>query len=449
MMKVRKGRLFLIFTFCILTVFATYKLHRRHIRHLLREEIAPHKTSLTSPFSHAYAYFSLQDSLRPLFTRLASFFPEAAGKAGYRISNEYDVSRVNEPFSLEAFKADDWRIATIDKELAPFEGQVFTKRDFEAFLAPLALEEDWERKFLLGYFYIKGGELYVKDFTRQHPWFKEVCLALVRLTKHAPSLPDMAFVVSMHDSLEHDSLPFDPKVMKGAKVPIFVFSKTKQSSFICLPDHEMLAGYKALETLVTDPKRQSPWQEKESKAFWRGATTSGDYSKPDWERFARSKLINASILSGDSVIDAKFSFLTDQAKLNKYFCDYCQDKGALSSFVKVEDHLQYKYLIDIDGNASTYSRFYWILRSDTMPLKVDSKFTQWYYPGLTPGVHYLGVEGDLSNLHHQVLWAQLHDDSAYQIAQQGALFAKQYLSDDGVYTYLYHLLLSYSDLYRD
>ncbi|PCI78270.1 hypothetical protein COB21_01175 [Candidatus Aerophobetes bacterium] len=450
MMRIGKRGLFLILIAVFVSLFATHKIRRAYWRATLKKEIEPHQATPYSSFCSLKKYYQLKSNLVPLPKQIKTLFlPKKVEEGCHRISNIYAIEKIKKPFTLESFDHQDWRAQAIEKELE------FFKRDkklnvnvIDTFIKNIAHDPSWKDFYLLGHFQIKDGVLKVKDFTRQQYRFREICFALMRLLENV-DLPDMEFLVSMHDSLEHADLNLSASSVSSIDVPIFVCSKkTNTKSLLIFPDHEMLAGYEELEALLEEDGTSVAWNEKVDKAFWRGATTSGDYSLDSWQTFPRTRLIDESIQDKGINIDAKFSFMTDVAKNNLAFYNFCEKHHVTTSLVSVPDHLMYKYLVDIDGNASTYSRYYWILRSNCLPVKVAGDFMQWYYPGLSAWKHYLPVKSDLSDLKSQILWAENHDAEAKAMADNSAVFAKRYLSDDAVYSYLYHLLISYRALFE-
>jgi Glycosyl transferase family 90 len=112
------------------------------------------------------------------------------------------------------------------------------------------------------------------------------------------------------------------------------------------------------------------------------------------------------------------------------------------------DSLRFKYLIDVDGNTCSFSRFYWILLSNSVPFKVESDNIQWYYGALTPFVHYIPVARDLSDLVERIDWARNHEEIVKGIAYNSCRFAKMHLFEPEVYKYLYLLLTKYAKLQR-
>lgn len=65
-----------------------------------------------------------------------------------------------------------------------------------------------------------------------------------------------------------------------------------------------------------------------------------------------------------------------------------------SSFEKtsIEEMLNYKYLVDIDGMVNAFSGLYWKLLSNSVVVKVKSHWEQWYYNELKEYEHYIPLE---------------------------------------------------------
>ena len=64
--------------------------------------------------------------------------------------------------------------------------------------------------------------------------------------------------------------------------------------------------------------------------------------------------------------------------------------------------LAYKGIIDIDGNANSWSGYFWKVYSNSVVLKVDSNFEQWHYEYARPWEHYIPVAANMSNLFDQI-----------------------------------------------
>ncbi|MEM7175019.1 MAG: glycosyl transferase family 90 [Chlamydiota bacterium] len=273
---------------------------------------------------------------------------------------------------------------------------------------------------------IDRGKLYFKSFNHPDRRAEAVTAAIYRILAVVP-LPDMEFFLSSDDAFWSE-LP----------EPVLTFCRPKNCPFsITIPDYEMLAGYQALDERLDRMCERYPWDKKKNSAFWRGATTGGDFSQPDWRSLPRARLVFLS-KEAPHAINAYFHALGPEAQANP---EMQANTSLVGGFISPEDALQYKYLIDVDGNASGYSRYYWILRSNSVPFKQASFFTQWYYGALKPGIHYVPCQGDFSDLLEKIAWANNHDDEVRKIAEASALFAYRELTVENIHAYLYFVLL--------
>lgn len=70
--------------------------------------------------------------------------------------------------------------------------------------------------------------------------------------------------------------------------------------------------------------------------------------------------------------------------------------------------LQYRGIVDLDGNTNSWRGAYWKLRSNSVVLKQHSPWCQWYYNRLVPYIHYIPLARDLHDLDKWKMW--LADD---------------------------------------
>jgi Glycosyl transferase family 90 len=85
---------------------------------------------------------------------------------------------------------------------------------------------------------------------------------------------------------------------------------------------------------------------------------------------------------------------------------------------------QYKYQINIDGTVAAY-RLPYLLGGDSVVLKQDSKYYEFFYKQLRPYVHYIPVKADLSDLLQQIQWAKDHDQEVNLKAAANRLYKNQ------------------------
>ena len=97
--------------------------------------------------------------------------------------------------------------------------------------------------------------------------------------------------------------------------------------------------------------------------------------------------------------------------------------------------LEYKYLISIDGWASDQFRASMILRSNSVPVVIESNFTPLHLTSWEPWKHYVPVKNDLSDLVENLMWLHNNDKKAKQIAENGIK--------------LYEMLYTYDNMVED
>lgn len=245
--------------------------------------------------------------------------------------------------------------------------------------------------------------------------------------------PDITFLISCEDSFDRYS-----------PVPVFVFSKKKSSKTnICFPDFEAIRGYRKLINQVKEGVEAFPFECKKNLALWRGATTGGHYSLDNWQEYPRSQLVLFS-KKHPTLVDAKFSHV---AQADSNLLPLFKRQELLGNPLSVYDHLSYKYLINIDGNSSSYSRMFWILLSNSLCLHQTTENEQWYYDAIKPYVHYLPFKKDLSDLKEQIAWAETHPNKVRHIIENAHHFAKDCLFQGSVLSYICDLLWAYADIY--
>ena len=82
-------------------------------------------------------------------------------------------------------------------------------------------------------------------------------------------------------------------------------------------------------------------------------------------------------------------------------------------------------------------------------LWVNTGKYQWFYDRLEPWVHYVPIKRDISDLEEKVNWLKANDDKARQIAEQGTLYAKNYLKEHHTREYTLRNLKLYEKAYHE
>jgi len=202
-----------------------------------------------------------------------------------------------------------------------------------------------------------------------------------------------------------------------------------------------------MSKIVEDICEASPWESKIEKLFWRGNPNDADNynNKADWIHLRRGKLCYLSNKFQEK-IDAAFSGMqswqvhTHLEPEFRQFFPIKQDSW--------ETYLNHKYLIDLDGYVASTPGCAWKLLSNCLVFKHPSRFTLWFYKILVPGIHYIPVKDDLSDLLSRLAWVKDHDAIAQEIAENGRKLAKENLMAEHLFLYCYKVLLKYAQLQR-
>ena len=138
--------------------------------------------------------------------------------------------------------------------------------------------------------------------------------------------------------------------------PVFTYAKDLDSkserNLTLFPDWMNLCSSTMMREKIRRAQGLYPWNNKKDQLFWRGG-------KNDSTGF-RKKLVDYSF-DHLNIVDAKFV------------------EAGQSKFIDPVDHLQYKYLVSIDGNRCSWERLVWHLHSDSLVFKHQSNQVQWFY----------------------------------------------------------------------
>lgn len=242
-------------------------------------------------------------------------------------------------------------------------------------------------------------------------------------------------------------------------VPILAFSANKKSINVALiPDCEALnpIDRRYLIQAIQKASLMHPWPSKKATIFWRGTPTGEDETARITSRSwinPRHQLVQMS-LNHPTWVDAEFTYTYRASDYQKNEQDllpvsspaYWRNILPVSQPVHPKDHLLYRYLIDIDGYSTCFSRTFWILLSNSVLLKQTTNYKQWFYQGLKPYIHFIPLKSDLSNLEEQYKWCLEHEQECRCISEEASQFALNYLSYEKNMGYLLRLLQVYSSL---
>lgn len=327
-----------------------------------------------------------------------------------------------------------WMRERLEKDFSSFNDQSLTHTKLTEFERSITTKNEYARVC------IDNNFVTIKPFQHSMILIKPETydrvrkfLAALKKIKTLKKLPSMEFIMFFGDGLHHDSL-----------VPVLCFAKKAGSkNLILIPDFETLTGLGHYYTILK--QNDIPYKNKKDLAFWRGATTGGNFTLSNWKNFPRSKAVIFS-LKNPQILDAKFTNIVAQDK--KLLEQHLKSQCAVTKMTPVKDHLSYKFLPDIDGNSCSYSRLHWILYSNSLCLKQMSDLEQWYYGGLKPYIHFIPFKEDMSDFETVTYWAKNHENECETIVKNATAFAQNNLTIYPTLTYLYRVLLKYASLQK-
>ena len=241
-----------------------------------------------------------------------------------------------------------------------------------------------------------------------------------------------------------------------------VFSQSKISSY---QDILYPSPWYWSNKVAYNEKDDYNWEKKKNKLYWRGSTTGGFSRDGGWRRQHRQLFVekinaldNAKVMKSQNtngsaewqmqeaprteykdLFDVKFAHV---GQCDPGDCDAQKEFFDVVKPDKQHDAWQYKYLLDIDGNAFS-GRFYAFLKSMSLVYKM-AIFREWHEEWLRPWVHYvpLGLKGD--EYVESVRYFNNEPDGRVQapkLAIQGREWAGKVLRNEDFEVWFFRLLI--------
>jgi lipopolysaccharide biosynthesis glycosyltransferase/LPS sulfotransferase NodH len=153
--------------------------------------------------------------------------------------------------------------------------------------------------------------------------------------------------------------------------------------------------------LFRDTKVKYPWESKIRKVVWRGSLSEADQHKAlTSARWRVNKLVHA--LNSD-LYDVGLTsippWVSDMVEI-----DTSVVGGLKGNIDPMASFQRYMAIMDIDGNSWS-SRFATLLCYNSVVIKVEPQYVEYFYNDLEPWTHYIPVKDDLSDFNENVAWA--------------------------------------------
>lgn len=102
-----------------------------------------------------------------------------------------------------------------------------------------------------------------------------------------------------------------------------------------------------------------------------------------------------------------------------------QDPG-FKGFLSIEEQLEYKYIISIEGN-DVATNLKWIMGSNSVCFMRKPRYETWFMEGtLVPGVHYVELADDFSDLEEKINYYNENESEAINIIRNANMYTKQF-----------------------
>ena len=94
--------------------------------------------------------------------------------------------------------------------------------------------------------------------------------------------------------------------------------------------------------------------------------------------------------------------------------------------ITLYDHLKYKFVISLEG-TDVASNLKWVMSSNSVAVMPRPKYESWFMEGrLQPGVHYIEIKDDYSDLEDKSQYYSTHVEEAEAIIRNAHAFVEQF-----------------------
>ncbi|XP_012231666.1 protein O-glucosyltransferase 2-like isoform X2 [Linepithema humile] len=295
----------------------------------------------------------------------------------------------------------------------------FSNIDFDRIRESIIKKYDRPTSVSICHYVLKSNRIYRRCYG-QYVGFKIFMDAILLSLARKVTLPDIELFVNLGD------WPLVPNT--GPLYPIFSWCGSEDTKDIVMPTYDLTEssleamGRVMLDTLSVQGNTGPTWFDKTEQLFWRGRDSRRE--RLDLIEISKKhpELFNVSITN--------FFFFRDE--IDKY--------GPAQDHVSFFNFFKYKYQLNIDGTVAAY-RFPYLLTGDSLVFKQESKYYEFFYKDLVPGLHYVPVKSDLSDLVDKIKWAKEHDEDGLKIVKSARQFARDNLLPRDIlcyYTVLFH-----------
>jgi hypothetical protein len=242
-------------------------------------------------------------------------------------------------------------------------------------------------------------------YRRQHERWQPIADALWRLIDRHPQIVFRNVAIDLGDG-ETETIPAD----------VFRFARRLGQPHDLLPNPYLLRPRPRLS-----PAR--PWNEKTDVLYFRGAATG----LPD---FSTNIRVTACIAA--QTIPCSDCRLTSFPEVSDDFVDASHRHGIASVAAPLTAMNDHRFLLDVDGNTSSWDRFLFIGSFGGVPIRFESRWEECWHFTLREGVSYVSATRD--TLQNVVDFLRSKPSHAEQIASAATALVRDVLSPENIDT---------------
>ena len=249
--------------------------------------------------------------------------------------------------------------------------------------------------------------------TKKQIWFFLCCYDGFR--EHVPYQADYKLVPvgNLRGQLRWLGEAGEVPEFSRSKPWVFAYARHKKEPFTqLLPEAHYLIrrNYKKLRRAID--RRRVPWEQKHQSFgyFGGGHGSITNYIPPVPADRPHPRAYFKQLV--DQNVRPVFAREFPDVKIDVYL----RKSGELG--LGMLDQLNYKFLINIDGETATWDAFFWKLYSGSTVLMQESIWETFFTPAFTPWEHYVPLANDFSDLAEKMRWCLTNDQACQKIADR-------------------------------
>jgi len=230
------------------------------------------------------------------------------------------------------------------------------------------------------------------------------------------------FVVNFNDGPENE-----------ATETRFCFARPRKSPHICIPDSHLGRTVSICDSLKSIDK---PFEEKLDKASFFGSDTGRKYKDGSVQRVNLCKKYKNS----DKVIAKITNFVEQPFDISIYH----QPES-------IKDQLNYKYILNVNGNTTSWERLIWAMHSNSFCIFIKPPVHQdeisWYYHIFDLSQYFLTLDED--SLENFLNWSENWKSEIQFFKEHQKKIANTLAKPDFHAHYYAQVLMAYNKIYNE